>query len=277
MLGEGVKKWPCDDVQVNAESDGLKSPFANLHRPFAVSESTECVYQQTKEAMERSKRVLILGGDHSVAIGSVAGVTAVQPETAVIWFDAHADINTALSTASGKIHGCPVSFLLGHSDSLGVPPFEWLRKAQEEHVEKNGHHFLTPDRIGFIGLRDVEPSEQVTLQKEGIHCAYMHDVREKGLQRAIIDLLAAVDPQNNRRIHLSFDVDGIDPEYTPSTGTPVPGGLTLDQAIQVVEMIRQTGRLFSMDIVEVNCKLGSEEDKVKTIKSTLSIIKAAFC
>jgi arginase len=275
MLPNNHKKYPCE--RTDFEINSLAAPYAHLHQPHSVAESSRRVYGRTREAASDSSFVLVLGGDHSVAIGSVAGVASVHPNIAVIWFDAHADINSALSSESGKIHGCPVSFLLGHQDSLGVPPFDWLRSELENHQKSTGMPaFLSPDRIAFIGLRSVDPPEIITLEKENIHTAYMTDLRKKGIDACLDEILQAINPDGARYIHLSFDIDGIDPEYTPSTGTPVPGGLSLDEALHIVRRIRATGRLFSMDIVELNALIGSQEDSAKTIQSTLQVIKAAI-
>lgn len=272
----------CDKVVFSKEQKATTAaPFGHLHQPQAVAEGSRQVFEQTKIAAASASFVLVLGGDHSIAIGSIAAMASVYPDIAIIWFDAHADINMAMGSESGKLHGCPVSFLLGHKDSVDAPGFDWFRQETDAHAKKTIYDschasFLTPNRIGYLGLRDVDPPEAITLTKHNIFTAYMKDIRSIGLDECIKRLLSRIDPENKRPFHLSFDVDGMDPEFAPSTGTPVPGGLTLDEAIHVVDCVKKTGRLLSMDIVEVNPKLGTPEEASRTLKSTLDIIKAAI-
>ena len=230
-----------------------------------VSQACRGVYEETKKAAHDNDFTLVLGGDHSIAIGSIAGLLSERyPDLAVIWFDAHADINTLQTTVSGKLHGCPVSFLL-RVEGNEEYPFDWLKQSKG---------WLTADRIGYIGLRDVEDAEQEILDELNIYHAPMKMIRHVGsVEECAKQLLKAIDPESKRPLHLSFDVDGIDPLFTPSTGTPVTGGLTLEEAVKIVKMIKDTGRLVSMDIVEVNTKLGKAPgDAEKTIASTLAVL-----
>jgi arginase len=133
--------------------------------------------------------------------------SSTYPEAVVIWIDAHADINTSESTESGNIHGMPVSFLLGIGSK--VPEFSWVKPA------------LRKDRIVYIGLRDVDAGEKKILKETGIKAYSMHDVDKHGIGKVVEMALDAVNPGRDRPIHLSFDVDALDPSVAPSTGTPV--------------------------------------------------------
>lgn len=261
-----------------------------LHKPAAVSEACRRVFEECQKAamQEGSSRLVVLGGDHSMAIGSVGGIYAGYLERksnskiewedpVLIWFDAHADINTLRTTRSGNIHGCPVAFLVDHQDTRGQAEFNWYYEEVDKHKARTGKRgFVDPKRLGYIGLRDVEDGELAIMEDLGITNAwFMEDINASqrdiaGIVKAILD---GVDPEGKRPIHLSLDVDGTDPTFTPSTGTPVPNGLTLAETIQVVSLLRDTGRLFSVDVVEVNMLLGSEEDIAKTLTSTVKILQ----
>lgn len=270
-----------------------------VHMPAAVSEAARRVYEaafdtiRINNATGNNLPLLVLGGDHSIAIGSISGIfNAISQEECqqkhpdlkmgepvVIWFDAHADINTLATTKSGNIHGCPVAFLLNHPDTRELPEFEWFFEKQEAYQRRTGNSgFVTPDRLAYIGLRDVEEGEMGILNDLGImpNAWFMEDIEERGRNvEGVVDaILTAVDPEGCRPIHFSFDVDGMDPSVSPSTGTPVPNGLTLDETIRIVRRIRATGRLISMETVEVNPLLGSAEDAQTTIDNTVQVIKA---
>lgn len=263
-----------------------------VYKPRAVSESCKRAYTGCYEAIAKgaspSNPLITLGGDHSIAMGTISGVFQALAdgsmsyadlevhEPVVIWFDAHADINTLKTTASGNIHGCPVAFLVDHADTRDLKDFDWFYSASAKYREQTGNHgFISPSRLAYIGLRDVEEGEMLTMEGLGIHNAwFMEDINGNGrdIGRMMESILKGVDPESRRPIHLSLDVDGMDPEYTPSTGTPVPGGLTLEETLQIVDVLRATGRLISVDIVEVNLFLGTEEDSQKTLDSTMTVL-----
>lgn len=270
--------------------DHLQDPDDGLiYKPKAVAESCQRCFEACKRAVQRiprEKPVVTLGGDHSVAIGSIAGLfetflsldyPLAMNEPVVIWFDAHADINTLRSTASGNIHGCPVAFLVDHPDTHGLTGFSWFYEAQQEYKTKTaGSPFINPRRLGYIGLRDVEDGEKDTMREIGVRNAwFMEDIIEVGrnIELIVKRILGDVDPEGKRPIHLSLDVDGMDPEFTPSTGTPVPGGVTLEETLELIRLLKATGRLLSVDIVEVNPLLGSEKDSETTISSTAALLR----
>jgi len=277
----------CEALQLNFEAS---SDEGVIYKPTAVAEQCRRVFEACRDAVRPDKRLICLGGDHSISIGSIGGIfeayskMTCKPEgllydqPIVIWFDAHADINTLKTTISGNIHGCPVAFLLNHPDTQGLVDFNWFYQANSEYAERTRRAaFLEASRLAYIGLRDVEEGEMVTIQDLGIHDAwFMEDIKERSgrdMAEVVGSILKSLDPEGRRPIHLSLDVDGIDPEFAPSTGTPVPGGLTLDETIEIVRILRGTGRLLSADIVEVNILLGTQDDSEKTLKNTIAIIK----
>jgi arginase len=221
--------------------EGAKHPML---RPVTVSSVTKALSEQCYEQAKEGRMVLTLGGDHSIAVGSISGVAkAVKERTgkeiAVIWVDAHADINTPQESGSGNIHGMPVAFLAG----LATPPkenpsvFGWLEKDA---------HLINPKKLVYIGLRDVDAPEKKILRENGIKAFSMHDVDRYGIGK-VMDM--ALEYVGDSPIHLSFDVDALDPLWAPSTGTPVRGGLTLREGDFICECVHETGSLVAMDLV----------------------------
>jgi arginase len=237
----------------------------NMKRPRYVSESTKKVYDAVKTAATSGRFPLTIGGDHSIAIGTVAGVQAAHPEACLIWIDAHADLNTPSSTESGNLHGCPVSFLLGIADQKESDMFGWVPKC------------LTPDRIAYIGLRDVDSFEKKYIRENNVAAFSMHHVDKYGIAKVLEMALERINPDGTRPIHLSFDVDALDPVFAPATGTPVRGGLTWREGCYLCEALAETGKLVAMDLVEVNPHLGeTEAQKRETVSSGISLVKCAL-
>jgi arginase len=179
---------------------------------------------------------IALGGDHSVSLGSVSGV-AQAGRTGVIWVDAHADLNTPQSSPSGNIHGMPLSHLLGVGDVrlLNV----W-----------GGGAVLRPRDLVFIGLRSLDPFERAFVREHEIRAYTMKEIDRRGLATVAeeaLDYLADVP-----RLHVSFDADALDPSLAPGVGTPVPGGLTYREAHLLMELLADSEKVTSLDLVEVN-------------------------
>jgi arginase len=235
-----------------------------LKRPRYVSAVTNVVKNEVKKYAAERKMVLTLGGDHSIAIGTVSGVFEAYPDACLIWVDAHADINTPESTISGNIHGCPVSFLLGITETSPVPEFEWVKPC------------LLPSRLTYIGLRDCDAEEKKILKKHGIKAFSMHEVDRYGIGKVIEMALDHVNPNRDRPIHLSFDVDALDPSVAPSTGTPVRGGLSFREGHLITEIISETGCLVAVDIMEVNPALEDEASVHHTVTVGCSLARAAL-
>ncbi len=157
-------------------------------------------------------------------------------DACVVWIDAHADINSIETTTSGNIHGMPMSFLLGINEAQ-IPEYGWIKP------------ILTPDRLVYIGLRDVDQGEKTILKKYGIKAFSMHEVDKYGIGKVVEMALDHVNPKRDKPIHLSFDVDALDPSVAPSTGTPVRGGLTFREGHYICEAIHETGLLVAFDIM----------------------------
>jgi len=203
-----------------------------------------------------------LGGDHSLAMGTISGTLEAYPDACVIWVDAHADINTAETTGSGNIHGMPVAFLLGLGST--IPEFAWVKPV------------LKPERIVYIGLRDVDAGEKRILKENNIKAFSMHEVDKYGIGKVVEMALDHVNPKRELPIHLSFDVDALDPSVAPSTGTPVRGGLTFREGHYICEAIWETGLLVALDIMEVNPSLADAASVKQTVTVGCSLVRAAL-
>ena len=185
---------------------------------------------------------LVLGGDHSIGMGTVTGVAAhfrkQNKEIGLIWFDAHADINTPESSLTGNVHGMPLSHLLGLGDSelAGIGGFTGK---------------VRPDRVALVGIRDVDAGEREIIRRMGVHAWTMRDIDEKGMARVAREVLETVS-RGTAGFHLSFDVDGLDPEVVPGVGTPVPGGVSFREAHLLLEVLADSGKMTSMEVVELN-------------------------
>ncbi|KAI5780310.1 arginase [Peziza echinospora] len=246
-------------------------PINGMLNPRSVSAVTEKLSAQVYEHAKEGRLTLTLGGDHSVAIGSISGsAKAIKERTGkplnVIWVDAHADINTPETSGSGNIHGMPCAFLTGIAET--EPVFPWLKA-----LTKNGGS-IDHRRLVYIGLRDVDIPEKKILRDNNIRAYSMHDVDRWGIGRCVemaLEYLASLDRPDHLDhvkgevrlgggyiypglgpVYLSFDVDALDPMWAPSTGTPVRGGLTLREGDFICECIHATGALVGMDLVEVN-------------------------
>lgn len=224
---------------------------------------TEAVAKTVGAHARAGKLPVTLGGDHSLAMGTISGTLSAHPEAVVIWIDAHADINTAESTNSGNIHGCPVSFLLGLNDPP-VPEFAWVKAA------------LTSSRLVYIGLRDVDAGEKKILKENNIKAFSMHEVDRYGIGKVVEMALDHVNPNRDLPIHLSFDVDALDPSVAPSTGTPVRGGLTFREGHYICEAVYETGLLVALDLMEVNPSLLDSVSVEQTVAVGCSLVRAAL-
>ncbi|MEO7997264.1 MAG: arginase [Gemmatimonadaceae bacterium] len=217
----------------------------------------------TADAVRNGVRPLVLGGDHSLAAGSVAGTATALAERGerlgVIWLDAHADINTPESSVSGNVHGMPVAHLMGLGD-------ERLSRIATPSPA------VLPEHLVYVGLRDVDTAERALIKSLGIRAFTMRDIDERGL-RAVMSEAVAIATRGTGGIHLSCDADWVDPRDAPGVGTPVRGGATLREAHLAMEIIYDTGTLVAMDLVEINPIL---DRKNHTAELAAELIASAF-
>ena len=225
-------------------------PDVNLIQ--AVAGVCQAIFDAGRRCVAQEEFPLFLGGDHSISIGTVSAVSATEP-VGLIWIDAHSDFNTPETSPSGNIHGMPVAVLTGDGPpelvNIGVPGAA-----------------ISANRIVQIGIRDVDPEERTRLRQSGMHIFTMRDVDEHGM--ASVARLALERLGDLPRIHVSLDMDALDPDIAPGVGTPVAGGLTYREAHLLMEILGESGRVGSMDIVEINTIL---DDRNRTAELAVGL------
>jgi len=207
-----------------------------------IKEACEALRDEVSAALGRGRKPVVLGGDHSVAMGTLAGLSSFhrkrKEKIGLIWFDAHADCNTAETSPSGNIHGMPLAVVLG----LGAPGLVNLAGACP---------MVDGSRAAAVGLRDVDPAERANVRASGLGTFTMRDIDERGM-RTVMEQAIQRATNGTAGIHVSFDLDAMDPDYAPGVGTPAPGGLSYREAHLAMEMLADTGKVISAELVEAN-------------------------
>ena len=197
---------------------------------------------RVRRSLDQGEIPIVLGGDHSIAIGTVSGVSehfrSRGQKVGLIWVDAHGDMNTPESSPTGNIHGMPLATLCG----MGHPRLVEMGGFWPKVERKN---------VCLIGIRDIDEVERKIVKESGIHAYTMRDVDERGM-RAIIQESIGFASEGTAGFHVSFDLDGMDPRDVPGTGTPVKGGISWREANLLMEMVSDTGRMTSLEITELN-------------------------
>ncbi|WP_274651587.1 arginase [Paenibacillus humicola] len=181
---------------------------------------------------------LAIGGDHSIAIGTIAGHARRCSKLGVLWIDAHADLNTPETTPSGNIHGMALAASLG----IGDPRFTGVGGASPK---------LQPERVVLVGVRELDDGEKQLIREQGISCFTMHDIDKQGMAR-VMEMAIRIAASGSDGVHVSFDIDSVDPGEAPGTGTPVRGGLNYREAHLAMEMLADAEIVTSADFVELN-------------------------
>jgi arginase len=231
----GLKVFDSGNLRVPGIEEVKDTPEEErAHHAVAIAEVCHEVYRAMLDSVNADERALFLGGDHSIALGTVSAALHRAEHVGVIWVDAHGDFNTAATTPSGNVHGMVVSSLMGLGpDLLAI-----------------GERRLRPDQIVMLGTRDLDAEERMALRASGIKVMTMRAIDETGMADVVRAALRVLG--NVEAIHVSFDMDSLDPSLAPGVGTPVPGGLTYREAHLLLEMLADDGRVRSMDIVEIN-------------------------
>jgi arginase len=220
------------EVRVDCPSDPAVPAGRNRVKYLnEVRQVSEKVFNEVSVAVEEGTFPLVLGGDHSVAIGTFAGLTAHYSNLGVIWFDAHADLNTEERSLSGNMHGMSVAASLGHT------------AYNLSHIAGAGA-FIDPSNLVYIGLRDLDEYEKEQIKGLGIQAFTMHDIDRMGIQQ-VIEQAIAIAGEGTDGIHVSFDMDCLDPREAP-------GGLNYREAHYALELLASTNQVTSMELVEVN-------------------------
>lgn len=207
-----------------------------------IAETCTQVAKIVLEALGAGKFPLVLGGDHSIAVGTVSGVSEHfhrrGERLGLIWVDAHTDMNTPETSPSGNVHGMPLACCIGKGPEELTGIFGYAPK-------------VDPANVALVGIRSVDGRERDIVQRSGVHVFTMRDIDERGM-RSVFEEAIRVAGAGTAGFHVSLDMDAVDPREAPGVGTPVQGGITYREAHLAMEMLGDTGRMTSMDVVEVN-------------------------
>ncbi len=214
----------------------------NAHFLPQIAHTCARLAEMVESALTRSRVPVVLGGDHSIATGTVAGLSRhfykQGHKLGLIWIDAHADMNTPDSSPSGNVHGMPLACI------AGLGPKELTELAGPVPM-------IEPANIALVGVRSVDEIERLNVRQTGVQAFTMRDIDERGMRTVIQQALHAAS-SGTAGFHVSFDMDAVDPDEAPGVGTPVPGGLTYREAHLAMELIGDSGLMTSVEVVEVN-------------------------
>ena len=243
LRGQGHTVHDTGNVFVpQPESQSIGDPKVKYLEPIVqVAEELADIVSSTLQAQEFP---LVLGGDHSIALGSLSGVARIHKDVGVLWIDAHGDFNTDRTTPSGNIHGMILAALAGLGHTRLTQVGGWSPKIHTQ-------------TIVIVGARDLNEGEKELLRSNAIHVFTMSDIDKRGISEVMQQALTMAG-QGNDGIHLSLDMDALDPKEAPGVGTPVRGGLTYREAQLAMELVADSGQLVAMDVVEVNPILDRE-------------------
>ncbi|MBT9259450.1 MAG: arginase [Clostridiales bacterium] len=249
----------CDRGNIDVPVPETRAAGDGVHFVEEIAQVCEKLAGEVAQSLRQGHLPLVLGGDHSLAIGTLAGHRLVGSRVGIIWIDAHGDFNTPETSPSGNVHGMPLIHILGR----GHPRL--LAVADGPAAE--------PGEVVLLGVRNLDPGEKVLLKEMGIHVMTMREVDEKGMAQCMREALAIASRGGTQGIHLSFDMDAMDPTIAPGVGTPVPGGLTYREAHVALEILAETGLVRSMEFVEVNPIL---DQRNQTAEMAVELIQSAL-
>ncbi|MDX1568968.1 MAG: arginase [Xanthomonadales bacterium] len=266
-LGQGLRRLGYEvareqDIHV-AAMETKEPPDAKARfKPEILSVCT-ALCERVESVLEAGNIPLVIGGDHSIAMGTVSGISAhfrkKDEQIGLIWFDAHGDMNIPGVSPSGNIHGMPLAHLLGRGDPdlYGIGGFSPK---------------VDPAKVALVGIRDIDAGERKIIRDAGIRTFTMRDIDERGMARVAREILDVVN-DGTAGFHISFDVDGCDPSVMPGSGTLVPGGVSFREAHLLLELCADNGNMVAMEVVELNPLL---DDHNISAERTLSLILSAF-
>ncbi len=247
----------------NLDSKKVSGPYINFKfegefKKVKWSEY-ESTYRHTLNLLASETPLLNWGGDHSIALSTV-GAFIEKYNGYVLWIDAHADLNLPSTSPSGSLHGMPLSILL-NLNGLRSKYFPWIKKS------------LSSEKLIYLGLRSIDPFEQTALSSLGIRHYLYSEVKQKGLLNIIKEIKAVV---KNSPLHVSFDIDSMDPKFAPSTGVPVKSGFTPYEIDLIAAKLIADSDLKSMDIVELNPMIGNASQVERTFMTAIEFVNSAF-
>lgn len=252
----------ADQGDINpAKLDNL-FPIENANNYAAVVGFTRALEQATYQIAKSGSCPVIMGGDHALSMGSVSGMARYASEINrplyVLWLDAHADFNSPSTSPSGNIHGMPVAFFCGIADLGAILPEDRSK--------------IDPKKVFQIGIRSVDTRERDEIAQHGVNVFDMRSIDENGIAFIMRQVLKTV-AEHDGLLHVSFDVDFLDPELAPGVGTTVPGGATYREAHLIMEMLCDSGLVSSIDLVELNPYL---DDRGKSARVLVEMTASLF-
>ncbi len=229
------------DIHIHVPESLLEEDGENKFEREILA-SCQILAKTTRRILDEGAMPLILGGDHSLSMGSVAGMSdhfaSKGQRMGVLWLDAHGDINTPSTSLTGNVHGMPLAHILGLGNS------DFLKLCSQKPM-------VSPKNVVLVGIRDLDPAEKSIIRELGIKTFTMRDIDELGL-RKVMDEALRIAGDGTHGVHVSCDMDWVDPDEAPGVGTPVRGGSTYREAHLAMEIIYDSGKLSSLEIVEVN-------------------------
>jgi arginase len=251
------------NINVPLREDAARGAQRGARYLGAITDVCVEVAAKTKEALVAGRMPVVLGGDHALAAGSIAGAAsflrAQKKRLGALWIDAHGDLNTPATSKSGNVHGMPLAALLGQGDKAMVDI-------------AGGEPALRMTDLALIGLRDLDAAERNHIKKWKLSAYTMRALDERGV-RNVLEEAISVATRDTAGLWVSFDIDVIDPEEAPGVGTAVPGGMTYREAHLAMEMLADTGKLIGLDLVEVNPVL---DERNRTAQIACELICSAL-
>jgi len=247
------------DIDIPLPPQTGSEKLDNLRNLNEISEGSQSLAEEVDKVVELGRFPLVLGGDHSIAMGTLAGIAKHYENLGVIWYDAHGDLNTADSSPSGNIHGMPlaVSLGIGHEKLTSIHGYEPKIK---------------PENVVIVGARSLDEGERDLIKEHGIKVYTMHEVDRMGMTKVMEESVEYLKGRTDG-VHLSLDLDGLDPHEAPGVGTPVIGGLSYRESHLAMEMLYQSEMITSAEFVEVNPIL---DEKNKTASVAVGLMGSLF-
>ncbi|QQZ09600.1 arginase [Heyndrickxia vini] len=241
------------DIEIGA-AERIHDPETNMKNLKAVAEANALLGEKVDGIVEKGEFPLIFGGDHSIAIGTLAGVSKHYNNLGVIWYDAHGDLNIADTSPSGNIHGMPLAASLGHGHRTLTEIGGYAPKVKHENIV-------------IIGARDLDEGEKELIKDKNIKVFTMHEIDKLGMTKVIEESINYLKDKTDG-VHLSLDLDALDPSDCPGVGTPVLGGISYRESHLAMEMLAESGIITSAEFVEVNPIL-DERNRTATVAVAL--------
>lgn len=245
------------DIQIPHQQE--ENPNEELHNLRRVAAANEELAHAVDKEVSEGAFPLILGGDHSISVGSIAGIAKHYENLGVIWYDAHGDLNSADTSPSGNIHGMSLAVNLG----IGHPSLTGILGDEPK---------VKPENVVIIGARCLDEGERELIKERGIKVFTMHDIDREGMPKIMEQAISYLKERTDG-VHLSLDLDGLDPTEAPGVGTPVFGGLTYRESHVAMELLAQSKCITSAEFVEVNPIL---DDKNKTAEVAVGLMGSLF-